>query len=213
MSSTSENLTPSAINSLTRELNQLQQKPEEGMRVFINEENIADIQAEFDGPHGTPYEGGVFRMKLVLPAEFPSSAPKGYFITKIFHPNIRQPSGEICVNTLKKDWQPTHGIRHILQVIRCLLIEPFPESALNEEAAKMLLEDYEGYAKHARMLTSIHAKAKDAKPGLTVSQVSGGAQAGEEPEGAEVASPMKKKAKAEKNTKQGLERKKSLKRL
>lgn len=25
-------------------------------------------------------------------------------------------------------------------VIRCLLIEPFPESALNEEAAKMLLE-------------------------------------------------------------------------
>jgi hypothetical protein len=31
-----------------------------------------------------------------------------------------------------------------------LLIEPFPESALNEEAGKMLMEDYEGYAKHAR---------------------------------------------------------------
>jgi hypothetical protein len=37
-----------------------------------------------------------------------------------------------------------------LQVVRCLLIEPFPESALNEEAGKMLMEDYEGYAKHAR---------------------------------------------------------------
>ena len=36
------------------------------------------------------------------------------------------------------------------QVVRCLLIEPFPESALNEEAGKMLMEDYEGYAKHAR---------------------------------------------------------------
>lgn len=39
-----------------------------------------------------------------------------------------------------------------VQVVRCLLIEPFPESALNEEAGKMLMEDYEGYAKHARYL-------------------------------------------------------------
>ena len=41
--------------------------------------------------------------------------------------------------------------------MRCLLIEPYPESALNEEAGKLLLEDYEAYAKHARLLTSIHA--------------------------------------------------------
>jgi len=36
------------------------------------------------------------------------------------------------------------------QVIRCLLIEPFPESALNEQAGKMLLENYEEYARLAR---------------------------------------------------------------
>ncbi|GJV03862.1 hypothetical protein Tco_1337431 [Tanacetum coccineum] len=35
-------------------------------------------------------------------------------------------------------------------VVRCLLIESFPESALNEQAGKMLLDDYEEYAKHAR---------------------------------------------------------------
>lgn len=40
---------------------------------------------------------------------------------------------------------------------RCLLIEPFPESALNEEAGKLLLENYEEYAKHAKLITSIHA--------------------------------------------------------
>lgn len=38
----------------------------------------------------------------------------------------------------------------MLQVVRCLLIEPFPESALNEQAGKMLLENYEEYARHAR---------------------------------------------------------------
>jgi len=39
-----------------------------------------------------------------------------------------------------------------------LLIEPFPESALNEEAGKLLLENYEEYAKHAKLMTSIHAQ-------------------------------------------------------
>ena len=83
--------------------------------------------------------------------------PAGYFLTKIFHPNVSK-AGEICVNVLKKDWKPDLGIRHVLLVIRCLLIEPFPESALNEEAGKLLLDDYEDYAKHARLMTSIHAQ-------------------------------------------------------
>ena len=39
----------------------------------------------------------------------------GYFLTKIFHPNIAT-SGEICVNALKKDWNPSLGLRHVLMV-------------------------------------------------------------------------------------------------
>lgn len=37
-------------------------------------------------------------------------------------------SGEICVNVLKRDWAPDLGLRHVLTVIRCLLIEPNAES-------------------------------------------------------------------------------------
>jgi ubiquitin-conjugating enzyme E2 S len=37
------------------------------------------------------------------------------------------------------------------------LIAPNPESALNEEAGKLLLENYDQYFKHAKLLTSIHA--------------------------------------------------------
>ena len=43
------------------------------------------------------------------------------------------------MNTLKKDWKPDLGIKHILLTIKCLLIVPNPESALNEEAGKLLL--------------------------------------------------------------------------
>ena len=99
----------------------------------------------------------VLRCFLWLISKSPLFWKPGFFVTKIFHPNIRQPSGEICVNTLKKDWQPSHSLRHVLMVVRCLLIEPFPESALNEEAAKLLLEDYDEYFRRAKMLTSIYA--------------------------------------------------------
>lgn len=46
-----------------------------------------------------------------------------------------------------------------MKTIKCLLIVPNPESALNEEAGRLLLERYEDYAKHAKLMTSIHAPA------------------------------------------------------
>jgi ubiquitin-conjugating enzyme E2 S len=77
-------------------------------------------------------------------------------LTKIFHPNVSA-AGEICVNTLKKDWKPEHTLAHVLQVISCLLIVPFPESSLNDEAGKLFMESYDEYARKARLVTSIHA--------------------------------------------------------
>lgn len=70
---------------------------------------------------GTPYAGGLFRMKLVLGKNFPSEPPKGFFTTKIFHPNVAS-NGEICVNTLKKDWKAELGIKHVLLVWNTVLI-------------------------------------------------------------------------------------------
>ncbi|KAE9586333.1 putative aminoacyltransferase, E1 ubiquitin-activating enzyme [Lupinus albus] len=156
---TNENLPPNVIKQLAKELKNLDQSPPEGIKVVVNDDDFSTIFADIDGPAGTPYENGIFRMKLLLSHDFPHSPPKGFFLTKIFHPNIAT-NGEICVNTLKKDWNPSLGLRHVLIVVRCLLIEPFPESALNEQAGKLLLEDYDGYARHARLYTGIHAKPK-----------------------------------------------------
>lgn len=157
-----ENLPPKVIKELARELRSFEESPLEDIQVSVNEHNFSIIHADIDGPSGTPYEGGIFRVKLILSQGFPQMPPKGYFLTRIFHPNISK-NGEICVNTLKKDWKPTLGLRHILLAIRCLLIEPFPESALNEEAGKMVMEDYEAYAKYARLMTSIHAMTSKSK--------------------------------------------------
>ena len=45
-------------------------------------------------------------------------------------------------------------------MIRCLLIIPFPESALNEEAGKLFMENYDEYAKYAKLITQLHALPK-----------------------------------------------------
>ena len=130
------------------------------------DDSLSSLHAELDGPVGTPFEGGRFRIRLSLPTDYPTSPPKGCFLTKIFHPNISA-SGEICVNSLKKDWKATHGLRHVLLVVHCLLIQPNPESALNEEAGKLLMECYEEYERRARLMTRVHAmqlsKGKESK--------------------------------------------------
>jgi ubiquitin-conjugating enzyme E2 S len=71
---------------------------------------MESLKAELEGPTGTPFESGLFRLRLMMPSDFPQSPPKGFFITKIFHPNVSS-TGEICVNVLKKDWSPDVGIR------------------------------------------------------------------------------------------------------
>jgi len=156
-----ENIPPAVIMSVAKEIRKLTQEPMDGIKVIMNEEDVTDINAEIKGPDATPFESGTFRVKLVLPSDYPSAPPKGFFLTRIFHPNISK-TGDICVNTLKKDWQSDLGIGHVLQVVRCLLINPFPESALNDEAGKLFMEDFEEYTKKARMYTEVHARSNAA---------------------------------------------------
>ncbi len=77
-------------------------------------------------------------------------------MTKIFHPNVSN-SGDICVNTLKRDWKPSNSLSHVLQIVRCLLIVPFPESSLNDDAGKLFMESYDDFCKKAKLMTKIHA--------------------------------------------------------
>ena len=151
------------IKVLWRQQQELLKKSPDCVTPIINDEDPIDIQADIIGPQGTPYEDGIFRVKLFIPSEFPQLAPKGYFLTKIFHPNVSE-KGEICVNTLKRDWNPKQwSLYNLFEVIKCLLIVPFPQSSLNEEAGKMFMDNYDEYFRVAKMLTEIHAKKKVTK--------------------------------------------------
>jgi len=150
-------LTPKVVQRLSKEIADLHKNPIEGITLSQNLDDLSEIQATITGPTGTPYEGGLFTIKLVLSEEFPAKPPKGYFTTKIFHPNVAR-EGDICVNTLKRDWVSSLGLRHVFLVIRCLMIEPNPDSALNADAGRLIQDNFEAFSEKARMFTSIHAR-------------------------------------------------------
>eukprot|EP00003_Mantamonas_plastica_P018605 TRINITY_DN303_c0_g1_i4.p1 TRINITY_DN303_c0_g1~~TRINITY_DN303_c0_g1_i4.p1 ORF type:complete len:221 (+),score=25.22 TRINITY_DN303_c0_g1_i4:423-1085(+) len=116
------------LNKVAKELYTFQEKPVEGLSVSYDDEDMSEIYATIDGPMDTPFEGGQFKMKLTLGSDFPSAPPKGFFQTKIFHPNVST-QGEICINTLKKDWKPELGLTHVFLVsfiLQTPLLHPIP---------------------------------------------------------------------------------------
>jgi len=90
----------------------------------------------FLGPEGSPFEGGVFKLELFLPEDYPMSAPKVRFITKIYHPNIDK-LGRICLDILKDKWSPALQIRTVLLSIQALLSAPNPDDPLANDVAEL----------------------------------------------------------------------------
>jgi ubiquitin-conjugating enzyme E2 S len=157
-------LRPDVARRLMNELKKIQKVELGGITVRTSGDNLTEFHATIQGPENTPFEGGEFQVKLEIGDEFPQRPPKGYFLTKIFHPNVQFDTGAICVSTLSQDWTDDMGLDHLLLTIRCLLIEPNPESALNEEAGRLLLENYDDYCARARLMTQVHAMKAKAVP-------------------------------------------------
>ncbi len=110
-----------------------------------DENNIYDWDGALIGETGTLYEGGLFKLKITFPTNYPFSSPKIKFITNIYHPNIHE-NGEICLDILKYHWSPSYSITQVLSSVLTLLSEPNPDDPLNPDAAKLYKNNYEMYS-------------------------------------------------------------------
>ncbi|RAH48229.1 putative ubiquitin conjugating enzyme E2 [Aspergillus brunneoviolaceus CBS 621.78] len=126
-----------------------------------NADDLTQFTALLAGPQGTPYSQGLWRLHLKMPEDYPKSPPKATFKTRIWHPNVEELTGAVCVDTLKRDWKSTLTLKDVLITISCLLIYPNPDSALNAASGSLLQENYEAFARQAKLMTSIHAPVPD----------------------------------------------------
>ena len=74
-----------------------------------------------DGPEGTPFMGGKFVVALDFSENYPFKNPKVNFKTKIYHPNIKTDTGEICMLAIEKDWVPTRNAVFVIEAILTML--------------------------------------------------------------------------------------------
>ena len=93
---------------LTKELNEVGKvDPTSGVRaVAVIGSNSRELKGTINGPTGTCYEGGVFKIDISIPKQYPFEPPKMKFTTKIWHPNISSQTGAICLvrSMMYRDW-------------------------------------------------------------------------------------------------------------
>ena len=108
------------------------------------------------GPSDTPYDGGIFKLLINIPTQYPYQPPTIMFMTKIYHPNIGT-SGLICLDILKTQWSPALGITKSLLSILSLLSDPNPSDPYNPEAGKLYIQDKSAFDIIAKDWTNKYA--------------------------------------------------------
>lgn len=128
------------------------------------------LDAEIVGASDTPYEGGVFRLQINIPSEYPMKPPHVRFLTRIYHPNI-DTQGRICLDTLsmppKGAWKPALNIATLLTTIQALMSSPNPDDGLMVDITDEFRRNPALFRSKARDYTRRYAIPNNTAPAST----------------------------------------------
>lgn len=148
-----------ASKRLTNELKNLTSNPVCGAKVNLpDSNNIYKWEVELPGPSGSPFQGGKFKLSFEFPDNYPFKHPEVKFVTKMYHPNIKKDTGEICMDVFANSWSPTQKVSDILEKLATLLVTPSLDSPLEAEIAQEYMKDKSKYEKKVKEFVNKYAK-------------------------------------------------------
>lgn len=101
-------------------------------------------------------------MHVELPDAYPYKSPSIGFVNKIFHPNIDEGAGSVCLDVINQTWSPMFDLVNIFEVfLPQLLLYPNAADPLNGEAAALHMRDPAAYAKRVREHVQKNARPED----------------------------------------------------
>ena len=150
-----------------------------GFEVKIAENNVNEIYVKMDidpvkypqlnvSRDLCPYMGGVWWLHIELPERYPQASPSVGFVNRIFHPNIEEQSGSICLDVLNQTWSPMFTLTHALSnFLSQLLCYPNPHDPMNGEAAALLIQDEARFKEKVQRHTLTYATEAKALEAIT----------------------------------------------
>ncbi|PGG96361.1 SUMO-conjugating enzyme ubc9 [Blastomyces parvus] len=146
------------INRLTEERKQWRKNHPYGFyakprRNAAGAQDMKYWECGIPGKEKTIWAGGLFKLEVIFPEEYPTKPPKCKFVPPLFHPNV-YPSGTVCLSILNEEegWRPAITIPQILLGIQDLLDDPNPESPAQAEAYTLFKKDRAAYEKKVKQV-------------------------------------------------------------
>lgn len=124
------------------------------------DDDLFSWEATFTGPDDTPWEGGVFRLKLDFTGDYPNEPPRIKFLSTMYHPNVYG-DGRICMDILKSHWSPSTDVLSLLLSIQSMLNDPNLDSPANPGAAELLRANRGAYETKVREIVAASLQCDD----------------------------------------------------
>ncbi|KAJ6426569.1 hypothetical protein OIU84_022215 [Salix udensis] len=115
-------------------------------KVEMINDGMQEFYVEFNGPKESLYQGGVWKIRVALPDAYPYKSPSIGFVNKIYHPNVDEMSGSVCLDVINQTWSPMFDLVNVFEVfLPQLLLYPNASDPLNGEAAALMMRDHTAY--------------------------------------------------------------------
>lgn len=128
-------------------------------KVETVKDDLNEFYVDFKGPQDSPYNSGVWKIRVEIPDAYPYKSPSVGFLNRIYHPNVDEMSGSVCLDVINQNWSPMFDLLNIFEVfLPQLLLYPNPTDPLNGEAAALMMHDRNLYNRRVKEHCAKYAK-------------------------------------------------------